>query len=68
MLIFTNLIPISLLVTIDMVKLGQAKMMQYDLEMFHEMADHTGEKTDTPFEVKRSELNEELGQVSHIFR
>jgi len=66
-LIFTNLIPISLLVTIDMVKLGQAKMMQYDLDMFYEMRDHTGEKHELPFEVKRSELNEELGQVSHIF-
>ena len=57
-LIFTNLIPISLLVTIDMVKLGQAKMMQFDLDMFHEMIDHTGQKHELPFEVKRSELNE----------
>ena len=46
-LIFTNLIPISLLVTIDMVKLGQAKMMQYDLDMYYEMKDHTGEKVST---------------------
>jgi len=66
-LIFTNLIPISLLVTIDMVKLGQAKMLQYDLDMYHEIKDHAGDITEIPMTVQRSDLNEELGQVKHIF-
>ena len=42
-LIFTNFIPISLLVTIDMCKLGQARMLEFDLEMYHEIKDHSGE-------------------------
>ena len=66
-LIFTNFIPISLLVTIDMVKLGQAKMLEFDLDMYHEIKDHSGEVAEIPLSVKRSDLNEELGQVKHIF-
>mmetsp|Transcript_15420 Transcript_15420/g.30739 ORF Transcript_15420/g.30739 Transcript_15420/m.30739 type:complete len:1231 (+) Transcript_15420:239-3931(+) len=66
-LIFTNFIPISLLVTIDMVKLGQAKMLEFDLEMYHEIKDHAGDVAEIPMSVKRSDLNEELGQVRHIF-
>ena len=66
-LIFTNFIPISLLVTIDMVKLGQAKMLEFDLEMYHEIKDHSGEVAEIPLSVRRSDLNEELGQVRHIF-
>ena len=61
-LIFTNSIPISLLVTIDMVKLGQAKMLEFDLDMYHEITDHAGEINEVPLSVKRSDLNEELGQ------
>ena len=66
-LIFTNFIPISLLVTIDMVKLGQAKMLEFDLDMYHEIKDETGDVAEVPFSVKRSDLNEELGQVTNIF-
>ncbi|GMH62366.1 hypothetical protein TrST_g13763 [Triparma strigata] len=66
-LIFTNFIPISLLVTIDMVKLGQARMLEFDLDMYHEIKDHSGEIAEIPLSVKRSDLNEELGQVRHIF-
>ncbi|GMH85294.1 hypothetical protein TL16_g10184 [Triparma laevis f. inornata] len=66
-LIFTNFIPISLLVTIDMCKLGQARMLEFDLEMYHQIKDHSGEINEIPMSVKRSDLNEELGQVRHIF-
>ena len=33
-LIFTNLVPISLLVTLEVVKLGQGKFMQLDALMY----------------------------------
>ena len=33
-LIFTNFVPISLLVTIEMVKFGQKTIMEYDYQMF----------------------------------
>jgi phospholipid-transporting ATPase len=59
-LIFTNYIPISLLVTLDMVKFLQARWIQYDIEMYHEMSN-------TPMLVRCSDLNEELGQVEHVF-
>ena len=60
MIIFTNYIPISLLVTQDLVKLAQAAMISGDGALYHE-------GTDTPTRVRCSDLNEELGQVEHVF-
>jgi len=38
-LIFTNFVPISLMVTLEMVKLGQAIMMQHDILMYDDEQD-----------------------------
>ena len=55
------LIPISLIVTLDMVKYCQASMfINCDLDMYCE-------ETDTPARALCSTLNEELGQVQYIF-
>ncbi len=59
-LIFTNLVPISLLVNLEMIKFIQGMFINWDICMF----DKT---TNTPAKVQTSTLNEELGQVKFIF-
>lgn len=59
MLIFTSFVPISLLVTIEMVKFFQAIFITWDLNLYYE-------PTDTSAKVQSSNLNEELGQITHI--
>jgi phospholipid-transporting ATPase len=60
MLNFTNFVPISLLVTLEMVKFIQAIFIALDLKIYHE-------PTDTPAKVQSCSLNEELGQINYIF-
>lgn len=60
MLIFTNFVPISLIVTLEMVKFLQAIFISWDLNLYYE-------PTDTPAAVQSSNLNEELGQVNYLF-
>lgn len=60
MLLFSNFVPISLIVTLEMVKFLQAKFLSMDLEMYYE-------PYDMPAKVQSSNLNEELGQISYIF-
>lgn len=60
-ILFNNFIPISLYVSMEFVKLLQARMLiDQDMEMYHE-------ESDTPANAKTSSLNEELGQVEYIF-
>lgn len=59
-ILYNNLIPISLQVTLEIVRFIQAIFIQWDQEMYDE-------KTDTPTVTKTSNLNEELGQVKYIF-
>ena len=60
MLIFTNFVPISLLVTLEMVRFTQAGFIGKDLKLYYE-------PNDIPTGVQSSCLNEELGQISYIF-
>mmetsp|Transcript_8609 Transcript_8609/g.8566 ORF Transcript_8609/g.8566 Transcript_8609/m.8566 type:complete len:281 (+) Transcript_8609:947-1789(+) len=60
MLLFTNFVPISLLVTLEMVKFCQAIFISWDLKLYYE-------PTDTPAKVQSSNLNEELGQINYVF-
>ena len=60
MLLFTNFVPISLIVTLEMVKYFQAFFIAWDLGLYYE-------ETDTPATVQSSSLNEELGQITHVF-
>ncbi len=55
-ILYNNLIPISLYVSVEIVKFGQAYFINNDIEMYHE-------ETDTPALARTSNLNEELGQV-----
>ncbi|XP_018331633.1 probable phospholipid-transporting ATPase IA isoform X4 [Agrilus planipennis] len=59
-ILFNNLIPISLQVTLEMVRFVQAIFINMDVEMYHA-------ETDTPAMARTSNLNEELGQVKYIF-
>nr|CAG4647660.1 EOG090X00X3 [Moina brachiata] len=59
-ILFNNLIPISLQVTIEVVRYIQATFINNDLEMYNA-------ESDTPACARTSNLNEELGQVKHIF-
>jgi phospholipid-transporting ATPase len=59
-LIFTNLVPISLMVTAEMVKLFQGQFMANDVTMYDE-------EQDMAMRAQSSNLNEELGQVEYVF-
>ncbi|KAJ6792772.1 putative phospholipid-transporting ATPase 9 [Iris pallida] len=59
MMLYGYFIPISLYVSIEIVKVLQTIFMNQDTEMYHE-------ETDTPAHARTSNLNEELGQVDTI--
>eukprot|EP00455_Lapot_gusevi_P036920 TRINITY_DN4116_c0_g3_i2.p1 TRINITY_DN4116_c0_g3~~TRINITY_DN4116_c0_g3_i2.p1 ORF type:complete len:1260 (-),score=363.04 TRINITY_DN4116_c0_g3_i2:462-4241(-) len=54
------LVPISLYVSMELVKVTQVVLIDNDLDMYHD-------ETDTPAKARTSNLNEELGQVDYIF-
>jgi phospholipid-transporting ATPase len=58
--LFSALVPISLFVTIEIVKYYQAMLISDDLDMYYD-------KNDTPAVCRTSSLVEELGQVEYIF-
>eukprot|EP01006_Ploeotia_vitrea_P021670 TRINITY_DN54101_c0_g1_i1.p1 TRINITY_DN54101_c0_g1~~TRINITY_DN54101_c0_g1_i1.p1 ORF type:complete len:1157 (+),score=117.86 TRINITY_DN54101_c0_g1_i1:36-3506(+) len=60
LILFNNLIPISLYVSMEMVKFGQGWFINHDLGMYY----HT---KGMPAIARTTSLNEELGQVQHIF-
>ena len=59
-LLFTNFVPISLLVTLDFAKLFQGKFIEWDKRMID--TDH-----EIFTKVQSSNLNEEIGQVEYVF-
>ncbi|CAL4902489.1 unnamed protein product [Urochloa decumbens] len=59
MMLYGNFIPISLYISIEIVKLLQALFINQDVHMYHE-------ESDTPAHARTSNLNEELGQVHTI--
>ncbi|PNW71492.1 hypothetical protein CHLRE_16g656500v5 [Chlamydomonas reinhardtii] len=59
-ILLNGVIPISLYVTIEVVKVFQCKMIyDQDREMYHA-------ETDTPFSCRTTNLNEDLGQVRYV--
>ena len=59
-LIMTNMVPISLVVTLEVVKTLQSKFMELDANML-DMDEGTEMK------AQSSNLNEELGYVEYVF-
>ena len=56
----SNFVPISLLVTMETIKFFQALFMEWDIDMFDK-------ETSIGCKVQSSTLNEELGQIKYIF-
>lgn len=59
LIMFNTMIPISLYVSMEIVKVVQMFLLN-DIDMYDK-------ETDTPLEARTSTINEELGQVSYIF-
>ena len=58
--LFSSLVPISLFVTIEVVKYWHAILINDDLDIYYD-------KTDTPANCRTSSLVEELGMVEYVF-
>ena len=58
--LYSNLIPISLFITVEIVKYMTALLINSDLDMYHDV-------TDTPANCRTSSLVEELGQIEYVF-
>ncbi|KAJ5772949.1 hypothetical protein N7457_007845 [Penicillium paradoxum] len=59
LIMFNTMIPISLYVSMEIVKVAQMLLLN-DIDMYDP-------ETDTPLEAHTSTINEELGQISYIF-
>ena len=62
LIVLSNLVPISLLVTVEMIKFVQAYFIMWDANLIDDVK-NGGSQAD----VQSSNLNEELGNVSYIF-
>ena len=55
-IILNTLVPISLYVSVEIIRLGQSFLINWDRQMYYE-------KKDTAAQARTTTLNEELGQV-----
>lgn len=62
--LYNTMIPISLWVTLELIRVGQAKFMEWDDHMFGTFVD--GVEV-AGCKAKTSNLNEDLGRIQHIF-
>jgi phospholipid-transporting ATPase len=60
LILFAVMVPISLYVTLEVVKLFHASLISSDIEMYDPVSD-------TPANARTSNLSEELGQIEYIF-
>lgn len=59
-IMYNTLIPLSLYVTMEIIKVMQLCFLQYDVDMYHV-------ESNTPADAKTATILEELGQVSYVF-
>uniref|UniRef100_H2MJJ7 Phospholipid-transporting ATPase n=1 Tax=Oryzias latipes TaxID=8090 RepID=H2MJJ7_ORYLA len=59
-IVLNTMVPISLYVSVEVIRLGQSKFINWDLQMYF------AEK-DTPAKARTTTLNEQLGQIQYIF-
>ncbi|XP_061173157.1 phospholipid-transporting ATPase ID-like isoform X1 [Saccostrea echinata] len=59
-IIFNTVVPISLYVSVEMIRLANSFLINWDNRMYYE-------KTNTPAKARTTTLNEELGQIEYIF-
>jgi len=58
-ILFNTMIPLALYVSMEIIKLSQMIMLQWDVDMYDE-------KSDTPCEARTATINEELGQIRYL--
>ncbi|XP_077866703.1 phospholipid-transporting ATPase ID-like, partial [Saccoglossus kowalevskii] len=59
-IVLNTLVPISLYVTVEMIRLSQSLWINWDKSMYDQ-------QKDTPAKARTTTLNEELGQIEYIF-
>ncbi|PHH88534.1 hypothetical protein CDD83_7414 [Cordyceps sp. RAO-2017] len=59
-IMFNNIVPLSLYITLEIIKVGQLLLVNSDVNMYHE-------ETDTPARCNTNTILENLGQVGYIF-
>lgn len=59
-IMFNTMIPLSLYVSLEIVKVAQMFFLHTDIDMYDPVSD-------TPCEPRTSTINEELGQISYVF-
>ncbi|KAM4808817.1 phospholipid-transporting ATPase IC [Rhinophrynus dorsalis] len=59
-IVLNTMVPISLYVSVEVIRLGQSYFINWDLQMY------LSEK-DTPAKARTTTLNEQLGQIQYIF-
>jgi phospholipid-translocating ATPase len=59
-IILNTVVPISLYVSVEFIRLLQSKFIDWDSRMYYEL-------NDVPAQARTTTLNEELGQIEYIF-
>nr|XP_046231963.1 probable phospholipid-transporting ATPase IM [Scatophagus argus] len=59
-IVLNTVVPISLYVSVEMIRLGNSFFIDWDRKMYYP-------KSDTPAQARTTTLNEELGQIKYIF-
>jgi phospholipid-translocating ATPase len=57
-ILFNTMIPLALYVSMEIIKLSQMFMLQWDVDMYHK-------ESNTPCEPRTATINEELGQIKY---
>ncbi|CAH1786703.1 unnamed protein product [Owenia fusiformis] len=60
LIVLNTVVPISLYVTVEFIRLGHSLVINWDVKMYHK-------ESDTPAKSRTTTLNEELGQIEYIF-
>uniref|UniRef100_A0A8C7LYN2 Phospholipid-transporting ATPase n=1 Tax=Oncorhynchus kisutch TaxID=8019 RepID=A0A8C7LYN2_ONCKI len=59
-IVLNTMVPISLYVSVEVIRLGQSKFINWDLQMYYQ-------EKDTPAKARTTTLNEQLGQIEYVF-
>ncbi|XP_019319480.2 phospholipid-transporting ATPase IC [Panthera pardus] len=59
-IVLNTMVPISLYVSVEVIRLGQSYFINWDLQMYYP-------EKDTPAKARTTTLNEQLGQIHYIF-
>ncbi|XP_069885159.1 phospholipid-transporting ATPase IC isoform X1 [Dipodomys merriami] len=59
-IVLNTMVPISLYVSVEVIRLGQSHFINWDLQMYYS-------EKDTPAKARTTTLNEQLGQIHYVF-